>query len=48
MLTDDCTGIPIYIGGASYALQKNVHDTGFDQLGGSGFRWTAQKAWMSK
>ena len=48
ILTNDCTGIPIYIGDASYALQKNVHDTGFDQLGGSGFRWTAQKAWMSK
>jgi peptide/nickel transport system substrate-binding protein len=48
MLTDDCTGIPIYIGDASYALQKNVRDTGFDQLGGSGFRWTVQKAWMSK
>jgi ABC-type transport system substrate-binding protein len=48
MLTNDCTGIPIYIGDASYALQKNVHDTGFDQLGGSGFRWTVQKAWLSK
>jgi peptide/nickel transport system substrate-binding protein len=48
ILTNDCTGIPIYIGDASYALQKNVHDTGFDQLGGSGFRWTVQKAWMGK
>jgi peptide/nickel transport system substrate-binding protein len=48
MLTNDCTAIPIYIGDASYALQKNVHDTGFDQLGGSGFRWTVQKAWLSK
>jgi peptide/nickel transport system substrate-binding protein len=48
ILTDDCTAIPVYIGDASYALQKNVHDTGFDQLGAAGFRWTVQKAWMSK
>jgi len=48
MLTDDCTAVPLFIMPASYALQKNVNDTGFDQLGGSGFRWTVQKAWMSK
>lgn len=48
MLYNDCTAIPIYIGDTSYALQKNVRDTGFDQLGGSGFRWTVQKAWLSK
>jgi peptide/nickel transport system substrate-binding protein len=48
IITDNCIAVPIYIGDASYALQKNVHDTGFDQLGGAGFRWTVQKAWMSK
>jgi ABC-type transport system substrate-binding protein len=48
IITDNCLAVPVYIGDASYALQKNVHDTGFDTLGGSGFRWTVWKAWMSK
>jgi peptide/nickel transport system substrate-binding protein len=47
-LTDDCTAIPLFITPAAYALQKNVNDTGFDQLAGAGFRWSVQKAWLSK
>jgi ABC-type transport system substrate-binding protein len=48
ILQDDCTAMPVYISSACYVLQKNVHDTGFNQLGGAGFRWSVQKAWMSK
>lgn len=48
MLVDDATAVSLWVGSAVYMLQKNVHDTGFYELGGAGFRWTPQKAWLSK
>jgi peptide/nickel transport system substrate-binding protein len=48
MLVDDCTVIPAYISAANYVLQKNVHDTHFSNLGGAGFRWTPELAWIGK
>jgi peptide/nickel transport system substrate-binding protein len=48
ILVDDCTTIPVFIQPANYVLQKNVHDTRFSNLGGSGFRWSPQTAWLSK
>jgi ABC-type transport system substrate-binding protein len=48
MLVDDATSISLYVSPAIYILHKNVHDTGFDQLGGAGFRWSVNTAWMSK
>jgi peptide/nickel transport system substrate-binding protein len=48
MLVDDCTTIPTYVMKANYLLQKNVHDTRFSNLGGAGFRWSPQTAWLSK
>jgi peptide/nickel transport system substrate-binding protein len=48
LMVDDATTIPIYIQPASYVEQPNVHDTNFSNLGGSGFRWTPQLAWISK
>ena len=48
MLVDDCTVIPAYISPANYILQKNVHDTHFSNLGGAGFRWSPETAWISK
>ena len=48
VLVDNATVVPLWVGSAVYLLQKNVHDTGFYELGGAGFRWTTQKACMSK
>jgi peptide/nickel transport system substrate-binding protein len=48
MLVDDCTTIPVFIQPANYVLQKNVRDTNFSNLGGSGFRWSPGQAWLSK
>jgi len=48
MLVDDCTTIPLYIMSENYILQDYVHDTYFSNLGGSGFRWSPQTAWMEK
>ena len=42
LMVDDCTVIPAYISPANYVTQKNVHDTHFSNLGGSGFRWTPE------
>jgi peptide/nickel transport system substrate-binding protein len=48
MLVDDCTAIPLYIQSETYILNKKVHDTHFDYLGGNGFRWSISTAWISK
>jgi peptide/nickel transport system substrate-binding protein len=48
LMVDDCTSIPVYITPANYLLAKNVHDTKFSNLGGSGFRWSPRTAWLSK
>jgi peptide/nickel transport system substrate-binding protein len=48
ILLSDCTAMPIYIQSACYLLTKNVHDTNFGNVGGSGLRWSAEKAWLSK
>jgi len=48
LMVDDCTTIPVYITPANYLLAKNVHDTKFSNLGGSGFRWSPKTAWLSK
>ena len=47
-LLSDATAMPVYIQSACYVLTKNVHDTSFSNVGGSGVRWSAEKAWMSK
>ena len=47
LLVNDCTEIPAYIAPAPYVEQPYVHDTNFSNLGGSGFRWTPGKAWLS-
>ena len=48
MLVDDCTAIPVFIQAASFILNSSVHDTNYSNVGGSGFRWSAEKAWLSK
>lgn len=48
ILLSDCTAMPIFIQSACFVLTKNVHDTNFSNVGGSGLRWSAEKAWMSK
>jgi peptide/nickel transport system substrate-binding protein len=48
LILSDCTAIPVYIQPASYILNNNVHDTHFDSLAGSGFRWGVDTAWLSK
>jgi len=48
MIVDDATAIPVYTGSAAYVLTDRVHDTFFSNVGGSGFRWSAEKAWLSK
>lgn len=48
ILLSDATAMPVYIQSACYVLTKNVHDTNFSNVGGSGLRWSADKAWMSK
>ena len=48
ILLDDATTVSLWVGHAVYMLQKNVHDTYFSNLGGAGFRWNPQKAWLSK
>jgi ABC-type transport system substrate-binding protein len=48
LLVQDATEIPLYIPPSSYILTDKVHDTNFSNIGGSGFRWSAEKAWLSK
>jgi len=48
MILDDCTAIPVYAGSAAYVMTDKPRDTFFSNLGGSGFRWSAEKAWLSK
>jgi peptide/nickel transport system substrate-binding protein len=48
MIVDDATAIPVYTQSAAYVLTDKVRDTYFNNLGGSGFRWAAEKAWLSK
>ncbi len=48
MILDDCTAIPVYAGSAAYVMTDKPRDTYFSNLGGSGFRWSAEKAWLSK
>jgi peptide/nickel transport system substrate-binding protein len=48
LLVDNATEIPVYIAPASYILNNTVHDTHFDSLAGSGFRWSVPTAWLSK
>jgi peptide/nickel transport system substrate-binding protein len=48
LLTDDCTTVPTYISSANYVMQKYVMDTKFSNLGGAGFRWSPQTAWLNK
>jgi peptide/nickel transport system substrate-binding protein len=48
MTVDDATTIPVYCGSAAYVLTNRVHDTYFSNVGGSGFRWSVEKAWLSK
>ena len=48
LLVDNCTEIPVYITPASYLLTDKIHDTHFDSLAGSGFRWSVPTAWLSK
>jgi peptide/nickel transport system substrate-binding protein len=48
LMTDDCTTIPTYISSANFVLQSYVHDTRYNNLGGAGFRWSPQTAWLSK
>lgn len=48
VLVNDATTVSLWVGSAVYMLQKNVHDTNFSDLGGAGFRWTPEKAWLSK
>lgn len=48
LVNQDATVIPLYIQPASYILTDKVHDTNFSNIGGSGFRWSVEKAWLSK
>jgi peptide/nickel transport system substrate-binding protein len=48
IIVDDVTAIPVYTGSAAYVMTERVQDTFFSNLGGSGFRWSAEKAWLKK
>jgi peptide/nickel transport system substrate-binding protein len=48
MMVDDCTTIPVYVSMEHFLLQNDVHGTNYNNLGGSGLRWTPGQAWLSR
>ena len=48
MILDNCTAIPLFVQSETYIMNDKVHDTHFNYMAESGFRWSVTTAWMSK